>query len=261
MSADAIAKKIEPYDVVGISSIFTAQTSRVIEMVKLVKAVAREKLVVVGGGNARHLSTRFFEAGADIICMSEGETSITRLAEAFRGGTDDWSTVPGIAFKRAGKVVCTPVEITTQLDNLPFPAWDLLPLERYWAIARPHGAGFDGDSTDFVHLDGSISSIQVKKWTPSIYMPKWAARTVLTITDVRVERAHDISPEDVVAEGIDPTPHRCDCEVCLRTVAFCPASGGSLILAFAELWAEINGRESWDANPLVWALTFKVDVR
>jgi hypothetical protein len=43
------------------------------------------------------------------------------------------------------------------------------------------------------------------KWKPSIHMPKSAARIWLMIEDIRVERLHDITPENAVSEGIEFT--------------------------------------------------------
>lgn len=76
------------------------------------------------------------------------------------------------------------------------------------------------------------------RWRPSIHMPRWACRLVLEITGVRVQRLRDISEADAVAEGAS-TP------------------GPFAVHHFADLWVSINGRDSWNANPWVWALTFK----
>jgi len=96
---------------------------------------------------------------------------------------------------------------------------------------------------------------EVDKWTPSIFMPRWASRITLEVTDVRVQRLQDISEEDAIAEGViainDPEG---DCW-----------TDGKYLTAFQKLWGEINGfagepkaRASWDSNPFVWCISFKV---
>lgn len=81
------------------------------------------------------------------------------------------------------------------------------------------------------------------RWKPSIYMPRWASRLTLEITGVRVERLQDISDTDAMAEGVDRT------NTSLR---------GYAKERFKRLWQSINGTDSWDANPWVWVLEFKV---
>ena len=82
------------------------------------------------------------------------------------------------------------------------------------------------------------------RWRPSIHMPRWASRILLEIVSVRVERLQDISEGDAHAEG------------CLQ-----PACGPDYTLykrwAYRNLWNEINGASSWDANPFVWVVGFK----
>ena len=39
-----------------------------------------------------------------------------------------------------------PPSVITRLDDLPLPALDLLPFERYWQVARPHGGGFNPEN-------------------------------------------------------------------------------------------------------------------
>jgi hypothetical protein len=72
------------------------------------------------------------------------------------------------------------------------------------------------------------------KWRPAIFLPRWASRLSLRVTSVRIERVRDISEADAVAEGVGD------------------------VAEYAGLWREINGAESWDANPWVWAATFEV---
>lgn len=95
-----------------------------------------------------------------------------------------------------------------------------------------------------------------KKHVPSIHMPRWASRITLEITDVRVQRAQEISGSDSLAEGI--TIPRCGCEVCAHSAEMCPADASAAILEYASLWDSINSKKHpWTANPWVWALTFK----
>ena len=89
-----------------------------------------------------------------------------------------------------------------------------------------------------------------RDWTrpkPSIHMPRWASRITLEVTEVRVERLQDISEADATAEGS-------------KEPSLVPIIGAcwSERDAYAKLWEHINGPGSWDANPWVWAVSFKV---
>lgn len=82
------------------------------------------------------------------------------------------------------------------------------------------------------------------RWRPSIHMPRWAARIVLEVTSVRVERLHAITPADAIAEGIRPAANSItiDCDT--------PNPADS----YRSLWESINGPGSWRSNPWVWVL-------
>lgn len=87
------------------------------------------------------------------------------------------------------------------------------------------------------------------KWKPSIHMPRAACRITLEITGVRVERLQDISADDARAEGCPDKP--------------VPGAEQASVDAFArqwygDLWEQINGPGSWDANPWVWVVEFRV---
>ena len=86
-----------------------------------------------------------------------------------------------------------------------------------------------------------------------MHMPRWASRITLEISDVRVQRLQDINEADARAEGPDRG----------TTVGWSVTLGSpcrmheSWASAFRHLWQSINGPESWDANPWVWAVSFK----
>ncbi|MGH0280789.1 hypothetical protein CN082_04795 [Sinorhizobium meliloti] len=90
-------------------------------------------------------------------------------------------------------------------------------------------------------------------WRPSLFMPRWASRLTLIVTDVRVEQLQDIREEDAIAEGADQYSSSTK-----LSRAFNPDWKGIYREGYAELWNAINGAGSWEANPWVAAYTFTV---
>ena len=87
---------------------------------------------------------------------------------------------------------------------------------------------------------------------PSIHMPRWASRLTLHVEAVRVERLQDITEQDAIAEGAERLSMDDDGK-------FYQETGGSHRKGFAGLWSHLHGADSWDANPWIVALTFRVE--
>lgn len=101
---------------------------------------------------------------------------------------------------------------------------------------QPHGYGIPELGND-------------TKWRPSIFMPRWASRITLEITNIRVERLHEIRVEDIVAEGVAPENNK----------AY-PGHLGIYVEAWREGWDKINGKRkgcAWSNNPWLWVIEFK----
>lgn len=126
-----------------------------------------------------------------------------------------------------------------------------------------------GSADDYVlHKAECLNSgadISEVVWRPSIHMPRWACRIILEITSVRVERLHNISDADAMAEGIQgfystgeekPDRFGIKAEYCGYGTAgswkFCETP----VKAFEQLWYATGGQ--WIANPWVWVIEFKV---
>ena len=80
------------------------------------------------------------------------------------------------------------------------------------------------------------------RWKSPFFLKRVDSRITLEITDVRVERLHSISWDDVKAEGV---------------LVNCDGTRGARSY-FVEAWDKINGKTApWSGNPWVWALAFR----
>lgn len=86
---------------------------------------------------------------------------------------------------------------------------------------------------------------QLRRWCPSIYMPRWASRITLEIIKVRVEQLQAIGTADIKAEGVPIALEGTTC-----------AEFGYERRLYRELWDSINGKGAWDVNPWVWVIEF-----
>lgn len=135
-----------------------------------------------------------------------------------------------------------------------------IPGDLLWV--REKHAVVDG-VTVFCSYDDYFSPV-VERWKPSIHMPKAAARIWLQVTDVRVERLHDISDDEAIAEGIYryPSPvHVGETEYKDYWEKDWDKSWIGFLkprVSFMSLWESIHGNKSWKANPWVWVVEFEV---
>jgi len=147
VSDERILEKVSDATIVGITSIFSHQETMVLNTIRLIKKHFPEKLIVSGGVNARNRVRQFFDAGVDLICTSEAEATIINIVNTHESGSSDYSHIPHLIFKDGDtpKYSLAKGDIFWDLDDLPVPAWHLLPNERYWKIGRPHGGHFKED--------------------------------------------------------------------------------------------------------------------
>ena len=87
-----------------------------------------------------------------------------------------------------------------------------------------------------------------------LFMPRWASRLTLAVTDARVERLQDISEADAIAEGVERAPAHDGWWKSQTDGKLCPTAAD----AYGDLWDHINGPGTWNADPWVAAYTFTV---
>jgi hypothetical protein len=133
------------------------------------------------------------------------------------------------------------------LQKLPFAPGDRLWVREAWRTSkvadelRPSQLTGGGYSRIWYELDRDNCD-QHGRYRHARFMPRWASRLTLTVTDVRVQRLQDISEADAIREGVTLIEESCEC----------PAQ------AYRDLWESINGAGSWNDNPWIVAVSFEV---
>jgi len=128
--------------------------------------------------------------------------------------------------------------------------------DRLWVREAYFIGGIKPNEWVSYKADARPKELELYVWRPSIFMPRWASRILLEITEVRVERLQEINEDDAKAEGA----------FLVGTVA----NGGyvfnqketvalSARTAFAFLWDSLNAKRgfSWESNCWVWVISFK----
>jgi hypothetical protein len=142
-------------------------------------------------------------------------------------------------------------------DALPSPYGK--PGDRLWVretFAIGQSAAYD--EIPMYRADWEYPDSAMVTWKPSIFMPRWASRITLEITNVGVERVRDITPEGSVTEGIEPVgqgwrDYLGNGVICGTDKCVLPRD------SFHSLWDSINKKRGfgWSVNPWVWVIAFR----
>lgn len=174
-------------------------------------------------------------------------------------------------------------QIISKLCNPPYQPGDILYIRETWAWCPCWDCGLDVEEIGCGHEEEQRYNDEKKEhgcyiyrascadneypsvdtWHPSIHMPKEAARIWLKVTDVRVERLHEITEDGALREGAQGI--RCDhaglgvygCTDCMNTGWIEPPQ-----VEFMQIWDSTIKKSDldiygWDANPWVWVIKFE----
>ncbi len=100
-------------------------------------------IVIASGSDASDHASEYLEHGADYVLQGEGEITLAELLDTLSGRiSKDVGEIQGLIYRGdRGRLIRTlPRPDLRQLDNLPFPAWDLVDLSLYQRTWQPkHG--------------------------------------------------------------------------------------------------------------------------
>ena len=130
-------KKYSP-DIVGI----TATTSLIEEAHEIALLCDRNIKVIIGGIHASSMPEETLERFGrfDILVRGEGEFSMLEICKGI-----PLKNIKGISFRKNERIINnTPRELNDRLDELPFPARELLPIYKYFS------AGAKQNPSDYI---------------------------------------------------------------------------------------------------------------
>ena len=138
MEISEITKEISDCDVIGISANFSVQQRLLLEIIKKLRETFPEKIIVAGGNEATINYKLYLDNGVDYIVLGEGEETLLKLIKYLEKNRKP-VMINGLAFYNKKKLVVNEKKYIDNLDKMPFPARDMLPLENYWSAKKSHG--------------------------------------------------------------------------------------------------------------------------
>jgi len=136
MTIEELKVKVKEFspDLVGITA-FTPIFYDVMEVVKAVKSVEKNCHVCLGNAHVSAYPEETIEKPEiDFLLLGEGEYNFVNLVYALSKG-DDLRTVDGLVFKDKDKKIIKVGKpgYIDDINAIPFPAFDLLPFDRYYS--------------------------------------------------------------------------------------------------------------------------------
>ena len=150
-------------DIIGCGENHALYSNEALRFFQLARQAAPEALTVAGGGHFTNLAHRYANnPDIDVICVGEGEQTFVDVIEAHAGRNTDWSNIDGLAYADGeGALVRTrPRKLVKDLDSLPMPAYDLMPMHLYGTSRYLFSPG----GSTLHHSRGCVSKCSFCAW-------------------------------------------------------------------------------------------------
>ena len=123
-------------DYIGIGGM-TYEALEIHELAKRFKNVFPNTPVILGGPHATTSPEEIIsDQNVDFVIIGEGEEPFKKLIDELEHGKKVFET-PGVAYRNKNNIVINKrIPASFNLDSLPFPAWDLINISKYFDFTR-----------------------------------------------------------------------------------------------------------------------------
>lgn len=171
-------------DIIGITNLFSHAWPLVRDLAREIKKLYPDIPIITGGINQTSIPEFILSHGCiDYIVLGEGETTMLKLVERIMSNKSV-EDIGGLAYMQNGKAVIREKEVKgliEDLDILPFPAYDLLPIENYINAKSPHGAS-RGRTLQMIATRGCPYTCTFCT-APKMWLPQWRSRSAINVVD------------------------------------------------------------------------------
>ena len=185
----------------------------------------------------------------DVRALLDGRKTMTRTP--IKHQPDKSAQFMRISCGRA----CFETDIDIWNMMLPCKPGDVLWVRETWG---DYGGGtgyyvyradYPHDAKGYWYEKEHINWCDLPDWRSPVTMPREAARLLLRVTDVRVERVQDITVDDAGREGFEGFHHK------NPTLGNLP----EIVWNFKNEWDSRNAKRGygWDTNPFCWVIEFE----
>lgn len=186
---------------------FAGITKAVRRQFNSIPIIVIENTQSVTACSLRRIQEQLYDIGIDYIITGEAEQRGIELLDLLqkRLKKDCLLEIDGLGFRDEGKTFYTPPKRKIEdLDRLPFPAWDLFPLQNYWKLGYAHGPMETPRYLPIITSRGCPYSCKFCV-APEMNDNKWRCRSAENVVDELEEYSVRFGVREFHLEDLNPT--------------------------------------------------------
>jgi len=179
--------KTEQPNIIGVGDSESLYANEAAKLVVMAKQINPAVTIIAGGAHFSNLTQESLrELPIDFIVKGEGEETLVELTRELDKKTPYFHKIKGIVFKEGDQIIETvPRPLMDNLDELPLPAYDLMPMNEYGKARFLFSPG----GITIHHSRGCVSNCSFCVWWvqmaqrtikdgKTVLSPRWRTKSV-----------------------------------------------------------------------------------
>lgn len=142
LSDEDIVNKLRAFNptIVGVSMLFSSVAECGFSISRSVKKAFPDVPIIFGGIHASFMHKKIMEEipSVDFVLCGESDFTFVEFVEKL-STKQDYTDIPGLVWRNGSQVMVNhKASFIPDLDQLPFPAWHRIDMEKYFEISMPH---------------------------------------------------------------------------------------------------------------------------